>query len=103
VAYLTLEPYSWGTTEWKNFHLVASVKVILIRAVILASEEQRTASTIEARNGGSHRALAYFSQEKICFQSFFMLMTVQPLALASSYKAWLKVPTLVSGNPAAGP
>ncbi len=45
----------------------------------------------------------HFSQENICFQSFFMLMTVQPLALASSYNACVKVPTLVSGNPCAGP
>ena len=27
---------------------------------------------------------AYFSNEKICFQSFFMLMTVQPFFFASS-------------------
>src|SRR5208283_1610459 len=45
----------------------------------------------------------YFSQENICFQSFFMLITVQPFALASSYKACVKVPTLESGSPCAGP
>jgi hypothetical protein len=32
----------------------------------------------------------------MCFQSFFMLMTHQPLALASSYSTRVKVPTLVS-------
>jgi hypothetical protein len=32
------------------------------------------------------------------FQSFFMLMTVQPCFFASSYSAWVKVPTLVSGS-----
>ena len=37
------------------------------------------------------------------FQSFFMLMTVQPFFVASSYNAWVKVPTLVSGRPWAGP
>jgi hypothetical protein len=46
---------------------------------------------------------AYLPQLKICFQSFFMLITVQPFALASSYRACGKVPTLVSGNPCAGP
>jgi hypothetical protein len=37
------------------------------------------------------------------FQSFFMLMMVQPLFVASSYNAGVKVPTLVSGRPLAGP
>jgi len=37
------------------------------------------------------------------FQSFFMLTTVQPFFLASSYSAWVKVPTLESGSPCAGP
>jgi len=41
--------------------------------------------------------------EKMRFQSFFMLMTVQPFCFASSYSAWVKVPTLVSGRPCAGP
>ena len=45
------------------------------------------------------RPLAYLSQAKMCFPSFFMLITVQPFALASSYKVWGKVPTLVSGKP----
>ena len=44
-----------------------------------------------------------FSQAKICFQSFFMLMTIQFCLFAMSYIAWLKVPTEVSGNPCAGP
>ena len=44
-----------------------------------------------------------YSNAKMRFQSFFMLITVQPFFLASSYSAWVKVPTLVSGSPSAGP
>ena len=36
-------------------------------------------------------------------QSFFMLITTQPCFVASSYSAWVKVPTFVSGSPSAGP
>ena len=43
------------------------------------------------------------ANEKICFQSSFMLMTVQLFFFASSYNAWVKVPTLVLGSPCAGP
>ena len=43
------------------------------------------------------------SKGKITFQSFFMLMTVQPFFVASSYRACVNVPTLVSGRPVAGP
>lgn len=43
------------------------------------------------------------SDVKMRFQSFFMLMTVQPLCSAVSINAWLNVPTLVSGRPSAGP
>src|SRR5215468_3214684 len=43
------------------------------------------------------------ANEKICFQSFFMLITVQPFFFASSYRACVKVPTLVFGSPCAGP
>src|SRR5271170_2543366 len=46
---------------------------------------------------------AHFSKAKMCFQSFFILMTVQPCFFAMSYISWLKVPTLVSGSPCAGP
>ena len=45
----------------------------------------------------------HFSNEKMAFQSFFMLMTVQLFFFASSYSAWVKVPTLVLGSPCAGP
>src|SRR6516225_9823369 len=38
----------------------------------------------------------YSSKAKMRFQSFFMLMTTQPCFAASSYSAWVKVPTLVS-------
>ena len=47
--------------------------------------------------------VAHGSNAKIRFQSFFMLMTVQPSFFASSYSAWVKAPTLVSGSPWAGP
>jgi hypothetical protein len=47
------------------------------------------------------RGVSYWSKEKMPFQSFFMLITVHFFALASSYRAWLKVPTLVSSNPSA--
>jgi hypothetical protein len=49
-----------------------------------------------------HRRGTY-SNAKMRFQSFFMLMMVQPCFFAMSYIAWLKVPTLVFGNPCAGP
>jgi len=46
---------------------------------------------------------AYGSNAKMRFQSFFMLITIQPFCFASSYRAWVKVPTLVAGSPWAGP
>src|SRR5262245_6705651 len=51
----------------------------------------------------SHWAGGLYSKAKIRFQSFFMLMTTQPCLFALSYNAWVKVPTLVAGNPWAGP
>ena len=45
----------------------------------------------------------YSSKANTRFQSFFILMTVQLFFFASSYSACVKVPTLVSGNPLAGP
>jgi hypothetical protein len=44
-----------------------------------------------------------YSNAKMRFQSFFMLITVQPSFFASSYSACVKVPTLLSGRPWAGP
>ena len=52
---------------------------------------------------GEFVGAGYCSKAKIFFQSFFMLMTVQPCFFAMSYISWLKVPTLVSGKPCAGP
>jgi len=49
------------------------------------------------------RAIEAYSNAKIRFQSFFMLMTIQPCFFASSWSAWVKDPTLVSGSPCAGP
>jgi hypothetical protein len=43
------------------------------------------------------------SNEKMCFQSAFMLTICHPLFRASSKSSWVNVPTLVSGNPSAGP
>ena len=51
---------------------------------------------------GGHFALAMPSA-KIVFQSSFMLMTIQPSALAVSISAWPKVPIWLSGRPSAGP
>jgi hypothetical protein len=45
----------------------------------------------------------YGSNAKTRFQSFFMLMTIQPCFCASSYSGWVKAPTLVLGRPWAGP
>ena len=45
----------------------------------------------------------YLSNEKMRFQSFFMLITIQPSFVASSYRLCGNVPTFVSGNPWAGP
>src|SRR5262249_7735736 len=39
----------------------------------------------------------YSSNANTRFQSFFMLMTVHPRFFASSYSAWVKMPTRVSG------
>jgi hypothetical protein len=44
-----------------------------------------------------------YSNAKMRFQSFFMLITVQPSFFASLYSACVKVPTLLSGRPWAGP
>src|SRR5262245_14418183 len=38
----------------------------------------------------------------MCFQSFFMLITVQPFFFASSYRAGVTAPTLLLGRPCAG-
>src|SRR5215204_6564525 len=46
---------------------------------------------------------ASYSNAKMRFQSFFMLITVQPFFVASSKSAGVKAPTLVSGRPEAGP
>ena len=46
---------------------------------------------------------AYASNAKIRFQSLFMLITGHPFAFASLYSAGVNVPTLLSGNPMAGP
>ena len=46
---------------------------------------------------------AYFSKEKMRFQSFCMLITTQPSFFASPISASGKLPTWVSGSPPAGP
>ena len=48
---------------------------------------------------GRRISTRHSSKAKMRFQSFFMLMTVQPSFFASSKSGWLKVPTLVWGNP----
>ncbi len=54
-------------------------------------------------NVAARPARAAYSKAKMRFQSVFMLMTVQPFFVASSYSAGVKVPTLVSGRFCAGP
>ena len=49
------------------------------------------------------RSTACYSNAKMRFQSFFMLITVQPFFFASSYSAGVKVPTLLSGRPCVDP
>ncbi len=53
--------------------------------------------------GNSGRPPPRYSNAKMRFQSSFMLTTIQPCFLATSYISWLKVPTDVFGNPCAGP
>ena len=54
-----------------------------------------------------HRASGHFvlatPSAKMVFQSCFLLITVQPSALAVSISSWLKAPILLSGSPSAGP
>src|SRR4051812_29599318 len=47
--------------------------------------------------------LTQVSKANTRFQSFFMLITVQPCFFAWSYNAWGKAPIFVSGSPCAGP
>ena len=49
------------------------------------------------------KAPSLFKREEIFLQSFFMLMTIQPFFIASSYSSCVNAPTLVSGRPWAGP
>jgi hypothetical protein len=44
----------------------------------------------------------FYEVVKIVFQSFFMLMTVQPCFFVSWFNFLAKVPTLLSGGPRAG-
>jgi hypothetical protein len=76
----------------------------------LSNTRHRKADTGPARHLGHRHEdhtpgsdCACYSNEKMRFQSFFMLITVQARAFASAISAWLNVPTLVSGNPPAGP
>jgi hypothetical protein len=45
----------------------------------------------------------YGSNATIRCQLCCMLVAIQPFWFASSYSAWVKVPTLVAGHPWAGP
>lgn len=59
---------------------------------------RRPAVSAQTYHNRSNETYGY-SNEKIFFQSFFMLITVQFFFFASG----VKVPTLVSGRPCAGP
>ena len=56
-----------------------------------------------SRNAAINRSPSYGSNEKMRFQSSFMLMTIHPSFFASSSSALVKVPTFVSGSPRPGP
>jgi hypothetical protein len=51
----------------------------------------------------AHDIYGVISKAKMRFQSFFMLITVQPSFFASSNSSCVNVPTLLSGRPSAGP
>src|SRR5664279_340667 len=103
-AFLALAPKSiycsllLRTTGWSPW-------TVMIR--LPSYDQSSDLETFKCVDGYNHTLaaslLAHFSQLKICLQSFFMLITVQPLALASSYRDCGKAPTLVSGNLCAGP
>ena len=75
-----------------SFHLSALSLKRVPSAFAWPSEKSSTRS-------GTSLYSVYCSQTKMRRQSLFMLMTVQPFERASSYSAWVKVPTLESGNP----
>ena len=54
------------------------------RAPGAGNDQEREAEAVRASHARAARPAAYFSNEKICFQSFCMLMTVQPFFFASS-------------------
>jgi hypothetical protein len=76
-----------------------------VEAVVLGGVTAGVASKLppRARCSLALCGICYGSNVKIFFQSFFMLITVQPFFMASSWSACVKVPTLVSGSPWAGP
>ncbi len=51
------------------------------------SDTQASLSLAKSEQRRAKSAAAHFSQEKMRFQSCFMLMTIQPLDFASSYSA----------------
>ena len=69
------------------------------------AEHRRDSGIATSRHAAGEGSLAAPAAAfaKIRLQSLFMLMTNQPLAVASSYRFCVNVPTLVSGNPIAGP
>ena len=73
------------------------------RSSALAPATMSSAAMAAANSAGGLAAAHFAASEKIVFQSFFMLITTQPFAFASSASAWGKVPTLLSGRPFAGP
>jgi hypothetical protein len=60
-------------------------------------------ATVGCPVSANKRHRAPYSKAKTRFQSFFMLMTIQPFFFASSSSAAAKVPNLLSGRPRAGP
>jgi hypothetical protein len=85
----------------KNHQLLSNAVTVHVKLSRNSDVRLRDLSGLERPEAKTW--FAHFSNGKIRFQSFFMLITVQPFLFASAIKASEKVPTWVSGRPPAGP
>jgi len=90
-------------SSWDEAALAARLESAILDSGFLAmgAQHMRLAFVIGCCDRGLCRL--HYSKAKMRFQSFLMLMTIQPSFFASSYSAWVNVPTFVSGSPCAGP
>ena len=72
-------------------------------ASFLGRAAESAKDCVRANPNMSRVAARHRSNSKMCFQSFFMLITAQFRDLASSINDCGNVPTFVSGSPPAGP